>query len=165
MNHYIHSFCFLLLFLVNSCTNDSIKNSNQPSEEATKQQLNKLLDNWHQAAADAEFETYFDLMAENSIFIGTDASENWSKTEFITFSKPFFDAGKAWAFKATERAIYFNDRKDVAWFDELLDTWMGTCRGSGVIENENGAWKIKHYVLSVTIPNELMDEFISLQKD
>ena len=26
------------------------------------------------------------------------------------------------------------------WFDELLDTWMGICRGSGVIIMENKEW-------------------------
>lgn len=163
MNRHMYSFCFLLLFLITSCANDSLKNSEHPSEEDTKQQLNKLLDNWHQAATDAEFETYFNLMGENSIFIGTDASENWSKPEFKTFSKPYFEAGKAWDFKDKERTIYFNEGKDLVWFDELLDTWMGVCKGSGVLEKTNESWKIKHYVLSATVPNELMDEFISLK--
>jgi hypothetical protein len=29
-------------------------------------------------------------------FIGTDATENWNKTQFQAFAKPFFDRGKAW---------------------------------------------------------------------
>ena len=54
-----------------------------------------------------------------------------------------------------------------AWFDELLETEMGICRGSGVLKLEENTWKIKHYVLSATIPNELMKQVIELkhQKD
>jgi len=50
------------------------------------------------------------------------------------------------------------------WFDELLDTWMGTCRGSGVLENNQGIWKIKHYVLSIEIPNADVQSVISVKK-
>lgn len=166
MNNYIQPLCLLLFLLVSSCSSDSLKISKNPSEKVKviEQQINKVLDKWHQAATDAEFETYFDLMEESSIFIGTDAKENWTKSEFKSFSKPFFDAGKAWTFKVIERSVYFNERKDTAWFDELLDTWMGTCRGSGVLEKTNDSWKIKHFVLSVTVPNDLMDQFISLKK-
>ncbi len=46
------------------------------------------------------------------------------------------------------------------WFDETLDTWMGVCRGSGVLINKNGKWLIKQYVLSLTVPNEKMKEVI-----
>jgi hypothetical protein len=37
-----------------------------------------------------------------------------------------------------------------AWFDELLNTQMKICRGSGVLVKIDGKWKIKHYVLSMT---------------
>jgi hypothetical protein len=29
-----------------------------------------------------------------------------------------------------------------AWFDELLDTQMKICRGSGILVKENKQWKI-----------------------
>ncbi len=51
----------------------------------------------------------------------------------------------------------------MVWFDELLDTWMGTCRGSGVLEKNNKEWKIKQYVLSVTIPNDSIQKVIKLK--
>ncbi|MDX1314565.1 MAG: nuclear transport factor 2 family protein, partial [Eudoraea sp.] len=104
------------------------------------------------------------LMGEQSVFIGTDAMENWQREAFEAFSKPYFDQGKAWAFKARERNIYLSDDGSIAWFDELLDTWMGTCRGSGVLEKKEGSWKIRHYVLSITIPNEEIEPVISLKK-
>jgi hypothetical protein len=42
---------------------------------------------------------------------------------------------------------------------------MGICRGSGVIKLESDTLKIKHYVLSVTIPNEAIDDVIHLKKE
>jgi hypothetical protein len=102
-------------------------------------------------------------MTENSIFIGTDATENWNKEAFQKFAKPFFDKGKAWNFTALERNIYFSKDGKTAWFDELLNTQMKICRGSGVLTKENGSWKISHYVLSMTIPNDTTDAVIKIK--
>jgi len=41
---------------------------------------------------------------------------------------------------------------------------MGTCRGSGVLEKIENSWKIKHYVLSVSIPNEDINRVITIKK-
>lgn len=125
--------------------------------------INKTLDDWHKAAAEAKFDAYFSAMASDAIFIGTDASENWNLTQFKAFSKPYFDKGKAWNFKALQRNVYFNAPKDMAWFDELLDTQMKICRGSGVMRKENGQWKIVHYVLSMTIPNDVSDDVVKIK--
>ena len=102
-------------------------------------------------------------MSEESIFIGTDATENWNKKQFQTFAKPYFDKGKAWNFKAIERNIYFSENGKIVWFDELLSTQMKICRGSGVLVQENGQWKIKHYVLSMTVPNDNVDEVVKIK--
>lgn len=120
---------------------------------------------WHQAASEANYENYFGKMDSISIFIGTDATENWDKTAFASFSKPYFDKGRAWSFSTLERNIYTNEDGSYVWFDELLDTWMGICRGSGVIQNDNGNLAIKHYVLSVTVPNDDIQGLISLKKE
>jgi hypothetical protein len=104
-------------------------------------------------------------MTSESVFIGTDASENWKFQAFKAFSKPYFDRGKAWSFNAVERNIYLDSSSEFAWFDELLDTRMGICRGSGVVRVENGTWKIAHYVLSATIPNDDMDQVIEIKKE
>ena len=53
-------------------------------------------------------------------------------------------------------------RQHLNSFDELLDTWMGVCRGSGVIELVDKKLKIKHYVLSLTIPNDIIDDVIKM---
>lgn len=136
-----------------------------PSEAEVKNEVNTLLNEWHKAASDANFENYFGKMDSISVFIGTDASENWNKTQFEAFSKPYFDNGKAWDFKVMERNVYMNDARDLVWFDELLNTWMGTCRGSGVVLKSGADWKIKHYVLSVTIPNDDIQKVIAVTKE
>jgi ketosteroid isomerase-like protein len=125
--------------------------------------INTLLDNWHAAAAKADYNAYFDKIATDGRYIGTDAGENWDKKAFAAFSKPYFDKGKAWDFKALERHVYFSKDGKTAWFDELLDTWMKVCRGSGVLEKEGNQWKIKHYVLSMTIPNDISNDVILLK--
>ena len=129
-----------------------------------KSEINLVLNDWHKAAAEANFDTYFGAMSEDAIFIGTDATENWNKQEFIKFAKPYFDRGKAWNFTALERNVYFSSDMKTAWFDELLNTQMKICRGSGVLIDEgNGNWKIKHYVLSMTVPNDNVDEVVKIK--
>lgn len=123
------------------------------------------LENWHKAAANADFDTYFGLMTLDSYFLGTDASENWQRKDFKAFSKPFFDRGSAWSFSTLERNIFTKSRENVAWFDELLDTQMGICRGSGVIKKINGDWKIAHYVLSIAVPNENVTALTAMKKE
>ena len=135
----------------------------QEKLQSEKQNITILLDNWHKAAAAANYEAYFGAMSEESIFIGTDATENWNKKQFQAFAKPYFDKGKAWNFKAIERNIYFSENRKMVWFDELLSTQMKICRGSGVLVQENGQWKIKHYVLSMTVPNDNVDEVVKIK--
>ena len=124
--------------------------------------LNQKIDAWHNAAANANYDAYFNFIADQGIFIGTDVSERWSKKEFSDFSKPYFDKGKAWSFTAEERTIRLNDKKNIAWFDEILDTWMGDCRSTGVLSVHKGKWQLEHYQLSVTIDNELMPQFLEI---
>jgi len=104
--------------------------------QSNKQAIATVLDNWHKAAAEGNFNNYFGAMSDESIFIGTDATENWNKKQFQDFAKPYFDRGRAWDFKPVERHIYMDPSGKTAWFDELLDTWMKICRGSGVMVKE-----------------------------
>lgn len=135
------------------------------AQNSSKEKINDLLEEWHHAAATANYEEYFNKMAEESVFIGTDPTENWNKQAFAEWSKPYFDRGKAWSFSTLERNIYLKEEAGVAWFDELLDTQMGICRGWGVVTKEQGKWKIKHYVLSIAIPNENVEEITLLKKE
>ncbi len=131
-----------------------------------KKDIEVSLNSWHKAAADADFEAYFGLMTSDAVFIGTDATENWQLEEFKSFSKPYFDKGKAWSFTAIERNVYLSTSDDtIAWFDEHLSTQMGVCRGSGIMKKVDGQWKVQHYVLSIAVPNENVSALTTLKKE
>ncbi|MBP2283451.1 hypothetical protein H4V97_001769 [Flavobacterium sp. CG_23.5] len=133
------------------------------NQTISKQKINVTVDAWHKAAADAKYDDYFSLMAEDAIFIGTDATENWNKTALQAYAKPHFDKGKAWNFTSLERHIYFDKTGETAWFDELLNTQMKICRGSGVMVRMGNEWKIRQYVLSMTIPNDNSNEVVKIK--
>ena len=128
-------------------------------------ELDKFMDNWHLQATKANFDEYFNVTSENFIFLGTAPGERWTKKEFMEFSKPYFDKGKAWDFKAKNRKWIFSDDKKTVWFDEDLDTWMNSCRGSGILIKKNGKWKLVYYNLTVLIENEKIKEFIKLREN
>lgn len=132
--------------------------SYNPSEA----EVNRVLNDWHDAAAEADFERYFGHFASDSaIFMGTDATERWTVAEFRPWSKPYFDRGKAWSFTPVERHLYFSENGATAWFDEKLDTPnLGPARGTGVLVKEDTTWKIAHYNLSIPIPNAIADTVV-----
>ncbi len=132
-------------------------------ENVQKKNISKVLDDLNAFAAAADYKNYFDLYAEESTFIGTDATEVWNKKEFMVWAKPFFDKGKAWNFTSLKRNITFSKDGTYAWFDEILDTQMKICRGSGVLEKIGGKWKIRQYVLSTTVPNDVIDEVVKIK--
>ena len=130
-----------------------------------KIELDEFMDDWHAAAGQANYDDYFGPMDESFVFLGTAPGERWSKTDFSKFSKPYFDAGKAWDFKASNRTWNFSKNKKIAWFDEDLDTWMEGCRGSGILQKKKGNWAIVYYNLTVLVENEKIKEFIELRKE
>jgi hypothetical protein len=129
--------------------------SNQDSLFA-KMDANML--KWHKAAGEANYEMYFKPMDSSFIYLGTDPAERWTKKEFGAFCKPYFSKNKGWDFKTVWRNWYISEDGNILWFEELLDTHMGKCRGSGVWEFTNGKWKIHHYNLALTIYNESMED-------
>lgn len=116
-----------------------------------------VLDDWHLAATQADEVRYFSHLADGAVFLGTDATERWTKLEFQAWAHPIFQRGKAWSFKATRRAVTLSRDGALAWFDEDLATPnLGPSRGSGVLSKQGGHWHIEQYNLSVPIPNALM---------
>jgi hypothetical protein len=83
----------------------------------------------------------------------------------MDYCKPHFEDGKGWDFKKIERNIYIADDSSVLWFDELLDTWMGPCRGSGVMQRTKSGWKIMQYIFSVTVPNDDIHKVIDIKSE
>jgi hypothetical protein len=65
-----------------------------------------ILNDWHDAAAKADSTRYFGHFASKAIFMGTDDTEYWTKESFQEWSRPYFQRGRAWSFKAIERNVY-----------------------------------------------------------
>ena len=150
-------FQYALIITLISCSHGSDFSVGQQ-----KKIVNSTLDDWHDAAEQADFDRYFGHFASDSaIFMGTDATERWTVAEFRPWAKPYFDRGEAWNFTPVERYVYFSDNGKTAWFDESLDTPnLGPARGSGVLVQQNGSWKITHYNLSIPIPNAIVDTVV-----
>lgn len=124
--------------------------------------IHKLMDAWHHAAAVADEDTFFGSMTADGIYLGTDATERWLRDEMKEWSAKYFARESAWAFTAHDRQVYFSANGQTAWFEELLDTWMGPCRGSGVLIKTADGWKIRHYNLAVLVANDLIQDYIKL---
>ena len=154
---------FTLLILMVLVSNSLFSQKKGFYENVQKKNVSKVLNDLNLYAATADFKNYFNLYAEESTFIGTDANEIWNKNAFMDYSKPHFDKGKAWNFTSLKRNITFSADGKYAWFDELLETQMKLCRGSGVLEKIGTQWKIRQYVLSMTIPNEVSKDIINVK--
>lgn len=128
-------------------------------------QVAAVLDDFHDAAAKADFERYFGLFAPEGVFIGTDASERWTLEEFKAYAKPHFDKGKAWTYRPRDRHVDLSPDGKMAWFDEMLDhDKYGVCRGTGVLRKVGDKWRVSQYHLTVPVPNELMDRVVKMIK-
>jgi len=119
------------------------------------------LNTLHQAASDADYEAYSSVFAADAIFLGTDATERWTRDQFMGYAKPYFDQGRGWTYVMVERHVSIAADGATAWFDERLDNASyGETRGSGVLIKESGEWKISQYNLTIPMPNELAREFV-----
>ena len=76
------------------------------AQEREEEVIQNLLNAWHKAAADADFDAYFGLMSREAVFVGTDAGEHLGKEEFMAFSKPYFDKGKPAGFRLSHIKPY-----------------------------------------------------------
>lgn len=160
--NYMRLFCCYLIIVIVSFACSSRQENEQKETGSQNAEVGGFLDRWHLAAARADSATFFGSMADESIYIGTDATERWTKSEFISFAAPYFRRGKAWDFKPYDRDLHFTADGQHVWFSELLTTWMGICRGSGVAHKTDNGWQIDQYHLSVTVPNDAIRDFIKL---
>ncbi|MFI4897376.1 MAG: nuclear transport factor 2 family protein [Phycisphaerales bacterium JB059] len=116
--------------------------------------VDAVMDAFHAAASEADFEGYFALMHDDGVFLGTDASERWTKAQFMDYARPVMvEQGKGWTYHPRDRHV--SVRGDVAWFDELIENEKyGTLRGQGVLVREGGDWRVAQYSYSFAVPNE-----------
>jgi len=150
-------------FLIDSRRTDNCL-TDADRKETDKIAIDTLLNRWHKAAATANEAVFFDSsMTADGIYLGTDISERWLRDELKSWAKSAFEKDVAWAFTPKRREIYFNENDPkIAWFEEDLDTWMGPCRGSGVVMKIDGKWKLKHFNLAVAVPNDAIDKYMNI---
>jgi hypothetical protein len=118
--------------------------------------IQTVLNDFHDAASKADFERYFSHWSDESVFLGTDATERWVGQEFREFARPHFSKGTGWTYRPRDRHISVDGAAPFAWFDELLDNdSYGECRGSGIVAMRGGRWMILQYNLSIPIPNDM----------
>lgn len=133
-----------------------------PGARAVEETLNQF----HAAAAKADGAAYFALFAPEGVFIGTDATERWTVEQFKRYVAPHFAQGKGWTYAPKTRHVELTPRGDVAWFDEILENKSyGVCRGTGVLRNVDGAWRISQYHLTIPVPNELAAQVVKMIRD
>ena len=149
----------LVLGLVSALTGCRAAGEAAVDREALAREAASTLDALHAAAAAADEARYFAHFAPDGVFLGTDASERWTVAEFRAYAHPHFAAGRGWTYRATARHVDLAADGSWAWFDELLqNAKLGTCRGSGALRREGGAWRVVQYDLSIPIPNPLAED-------
>jgi hypothetical protein len=155
MKSLILAFCLFIAGCAHAATADP----------ALAKQVNAFVDGWHDDAAHARM-AYFDKMAPDGVYIGTDRGELWQRDAFREWGRKHFEGKKAaWTFHASRRNVYTSSDGKTIWFDELLDTEnMGHCMASGVIRKTAKGFEIVHYQLSIAVPNETAGQVTSLIK-
>lgn len=153
--------CFVAAGFLGSCT------TTQPFDaEMRAVVVDVVLDAWHDDASHGRFESYFDAMTEDSVFLGTDASERWTKQEFMGYAREPFSDGNGWAYTASDRFVAFDADGDTAWVDEIMtNEKYGTLRGTAVLRLEGDDWKIAHYSLTFLVPNEKAADVVGVIAD
>lgn len=127
--------------------------------EEDSHKVNGLLNQLHESAMSANWESYFSLYHPDAIFIGTDASERWNMVQFKQYATPT----KGWRYDLQARHLL--QIGDVIVFDEqLYSPSYGISRGTGALINTEQGWKIAQYHLSFPIPNDKAKRITSLIK-
>jgi ketosteroid isomerase-like protein len=140
--------------------------SDPEAPRSAEEAVSAVLDDWHEASRVPDGERYFGYMSEDSIFMGTDAGERWTLEEYRAFAEPYFSQGKGWSFIPRDRQVTVSSDGTLAWFDEMLDSeHYGEARGSGVLRRDGLDWKIVHYNLAFTVPNDVAKEVVALIRE
>jgi uncharacterized protein (TIGR02246 family) len=152
-----------LPLLLPACAAQQHGTGRVPTVEAA---VSALLADWHHAAATGDFKAYFSSMTDDAIFLGTDASERWTRAEFEAFARPYFDGVEAWTYTPVQTHVTASPSAGIAWFDQILrNEKYGLCRGTGVARLEPDArWRVAHYSLTFLVPNEVAKEVTDLTR-
>jgi hypothetical protein len=135
-------------------------------QDSELEAANKVLDDFHNAAAQGDKQRYLDHFTEDGVFLGTDEWERWPKhPDFTNYVGSRFKDGVGWNYKSVERTVSFSVSADIAWFDEVVFSENnGRFRGTGVLARQDESWKVAHYAMSFLVLNENWEEVIELTR-
>ena len=126
-------------------------------------EVGHTMDDWHQAASVGDRDRYIDHFAPDAVFLGTDATERWDMASFTAYVDEHFKPGSGWTYKPFNRQVTLGANSQVAWIDEELDSdGYGALRGTGVLRRDESAWKIVHYSMVFTVPNNVAREVVDV---
>jgi SnoaL-like domain len=125
-----------------------------PSDADFTTRVNAFVNEWHDDAAHAR-PAYFDKIARDGIYIGTDKTERWTREAFREWAKPAFARPAAWAFTPLHRNVRFSPDRTFIWFDEQVRSSMGILQATGVMRPAGASFEIVHYQLSIAVPNDV----------
>lgn len=132
---------------------------------AAEAAIHTLLDDWHNAAATADQERYLGHFTEDAVFMGTDASERWTLEEFSTYVATYFPKG-GWTYHPHHRHVAMSPGATIGWFDEqLTNEGYGELRGTGVVRRVDGMWKLAHYSMTFTVPNDIARDVVGVIRE
>lgn len=119
----------------------------------------KVLDDFHDAAAIGDEARYFAILPDDAVFLGTDGTERWTGAQFREFAMPYFQRGPAWTYVCLRRFVDVEPDGTMAFFDETFDNAAyGECRGSGLLVKRGEKWVLRQYHLTVPVPNDVTRE-------
>ena len=152
----------LALAATSACRSVDLPTGAEASADDTRRiAIEAVLDDFHLAASQADGARYFAHMTGDAVFLGTDATERWSRAAFHAYATPYFSKGTGWTYTSTERHVSLSPSGDAAWFDERLwNDKYGETRGSGALVFDGLAWRIAQYNLTIPVPNDLAGELV-----
>ncbi len=122
-------------------------------------QVEALLTNFHDAAADADGERYFGCLREDAILLGSAPGERFTVEQFRALVQPGFAAGQGWKTVPYEQNVGVSADGTTAWFDERLHRANGAeFRVSGVLRRDAEGWKLVLVNATFPVPNERVAE-------
>jgi ketosteroid isomerase-like protein len=137
--------------------------------QAGVSEVDAALNDFHDAASNADFDRYFSHFADNAVFLGTDSTERWTTSQFRKYAKSGFEHG-GWTYIPKERHVFLSEDGNVAWFDEKTysidkktdSKKYGEMRGTGVLIKSGKTWKLVQYSLLKPIPNDLFNSIVGM---
>lgn len=135
----------------------------EPTRAALRAEAGRVLDDWHDAAAVGDRNRYVDHFSPDAVFLGTDATERWDLATFTAYVDEHFRPGAGWAYTPSDRHVILGPDEKIAWFDEkLTSNKYGELRGTGALRRDGDTWRIAHYSMTFTVPNDVGSQVVQL---